>query len=65
MADIINNTGDNPGDKIKAPSGLWSPGDSDMNGYLEFGPTQGFTWEYGNPAYFFATRNGIRGRDIY
>lgn len=65
MADIINNTGDNQGDKLKIPSGLWNPGDADMNNYLEFGPNQGFTWEYGNPAYFFATRNGIRGRDIY
>ncbi len=36
----------------------------DHDGYLEYGPNQGFNWTYGNPAYFFATRNGVRGRDF-
>jgi hypothetical protein len=64
MANVINETDDNQPNMLRVPSGLWDPGDNDMNGYLEFGPKQGFSWEYGNPAFFWATRNGIRGRDF-
>lgn len=49
---------------IPPPSGTWNPGEPEMSGYLEYGSPQGFQWTYGGPAYFFATRNGIRGRDF-
>lgn len=64
MGKVIAETDDNQPNMLRVPSGLWDPGDADMNGYLEFGPKQGFSWEYGNPAFFWATRNGIRGRDF-
>lgn len=65
MADIISRTAVNPtGGQLPTPSGAWNPGDGEMNGYLEYGPNQGFFWTYGNPAFFFATRNGIRGQDL-
>ena len=35
-----------------------------MAGYLEYGQTQGFRWTYNLPAYFFATRDGVKGRDL-
>jgi prepilin-type N-terminal cleavage/methylation domain-containing protein len=67
-ADIINRTSttgglDDPG-MLPAPSGTWNPGDGEMNGYLEYGRPQGFFWTFGQPAYFWATRQGIRGRDL-
>lgn len=49
---------------VPYPSGLWNPGEGEMAGYLEYGAPQGFTWDYTKPAYFFATRNGIRGFDF-
>ena len=67
MSFIIADTDPNdpPGqNKLATPSGSWNPGDNEMNGYLEYGPKQGFSWTYGDPAYFFATRDGIRGRDF-
>ncbi len=67
MSTIIGDTdpGQNPpSNKLASPSGTWDPGNGEMNGYLEYGPNQGFNWTYGNPAYFFATRNGVRGRDF-
>lgn len=66
MSDVIANTdatGSDPA-KLKPPSGTWNPGATEMNGYLEYGTPQGFTWTYGGPAYFWATRDGIRGRDF-
>ena len=51
--------------KLPAPSGLWNPTEPVIGGpYYEYGANQGFTWTYGNPAYFWATRDGIRGRDF-
>jgi len=35
-----------------------------MDSKYLYGAKQGFTWEYGNPAFFWATRNGMRGRDL-
>ncbi len=65
IADIVANTSVTPEPgKLRPPSGTWNPGDGEMNGYLEYGPNQGFFWTYNLPAYFWATRDGIRGRDI-
>jgi len=66
MADVIADTDPSGTDptKLKPPSGTWNPGATEMDGYLEFGRPQGFTWTYGQPAYFWATREGIRGRDF-
>jgi prepilin-type N-terminal cleavage/methylation domain-containing protein len=67
MADVIVNTDVPTGDdqaRIPYPSGLWNPGEGEMSGYLEYGLREGFSWTYGNPAYFWATRNGIRGWDF-
>jgi len=50
--------------QLQAPAGTWNPGAGEMDGYLEYGQPQGFTWTFGLPAYFWATRNGIRGRDL-
>jgi hypothetical protein len=67
MADIIERTDTADGNdlaKLRAPSGVWNPGDNEMNGYLMYGPEWGFNWTYGGPAFFHATRNGVRGRDF-
>ncbi|MBC7773572.1 MAG: type II secretion system protein [Pyrinomonadaceae bacterium] len=61
MSTIIRATTDM---QIPAPSGTWNPGAGEMNGYLEYGQPQGFTWTYNLPAYFWATRDGLRGRDL-
>ncbi len=63
MADIIAQTSDTAPGGLPAPSGTWNPGVGEMSGYLEYGPPR-FIWEYGLPAYFFATRHGLRGRDV-
>lgn len=50
---------------LKSPSGVWNPTEAIMSGGMyEYGLAQGFQWEYGLPAYFWATRDGIRGRDF-
>jgi prepilin-type N-terminal cleavage/methylation domain-containing protein len=54
---------------LKPPSGNWDYSASLMNTEYEYGPTQGFDWWYttpghSDPAYFWFTRNGIRGRDF-
>lgn len=66
MNQIISDTDPTGADatKLRPPSGSWSPGSSEMDGYLEYGAPQGFTWTYGLPAYFWATRDGLRGRDF-
>jgi prepilin-type N-terminal cleavage/methylation domain-containing protein len=46
------------------PAGAWSHTTQVMQDYLEYGEKQGFTWKFGSPAYFWATRNGIQGRDF-
>ncbi|MCE2966835.1 MAG: prepilin-type N-terminal cleavage/methylation domain-containing protein [Phycisphaerales bacterium] len=49
---------------IPAPSGTWNPSIAEMSGYLEYGPRQGFDWTTGGLAYFWATRDGIKGWDV-
>lgn len=49
---------------LRAPSGLWSPGETEMSNRYLYGGREGFSWQYGNPAFFWATRDGIRGRDF-
>ncbi|CAN5769060.1 hypothetical protein BH11PLA1_BH11PLA1_04390 [soil metagenome] len=67
MATIIADTGTDVTDptKLRAPSGTWSPGEGEMATNFEYGSPQGFNWTYGGPAYFWATRDGIRGRDFF
>ncbi|MEZ6318234.1 MAG: prepilin-type N-terminal cleavage/methylation domain-containing protein [Phycisphaerales bacterium] len=48
---------------LGAPSGLWSPGDKIMR-FLKYSDREGFTWDYTQPGYFWATRNGLEGRDF-
>lgn len=53
--------------KLAAPSGTWNPTEAEMgSAYIQYGLAQGFDWRggYGKPGFFFATRNGIRGRDF-
>lgn len=67
-SDIILNTdqptGTTPG-MIRYPSGRWSPTEAEMgSNYIQYGRAQGFIWTYTEPAFFWATRDGLRGRDI-
>jgi prepilin-type N-terminal cleavage/methylation domain-containing protein len=77
MTDIIPATGPagggtsgaTPPSGLRYPSGTWFNGSWD--GELEmtrfdYGIGNGFDWSqgYGRPAYFWATRGGVRGRDI-
>lgn len=66
MAQIISDTDPSGTDasKLRPPSGTWNPGASEMDGYLEYGAPQGFNWKYNGPAYFWGTRDGLRGRDF-
>ncbi len=68
MSDVINDTGapaERAADRLWYPSGTWDPGEGEIGGsYIQFGRGQGFTWTYGLPAYFWATRDGVRGRDL-
>ncbi len=65
MADVIADTDPTGNDvaKLRPPSGNWDPGATEMANFA-YGLNQGFTWTYGQPAYFWATRDGIRGRDF-
>lgn len=69
MSDVIAKTATNGGqqqDRIEAPSGLWNPGNSEMNRFL-YGINEGFDWSNFSPAhpgFFWATRHGIRGVDL-
>jgi hypothetical protein len=46
------------------PSGRWEPGETEMgSGYIQFGLPR-FKWTYGGAAFYWATRDGIRGRDL-
>lgn len=68
MTDIISDTGA-PGDRDSSlllyPSGTWNPTEAEMgSSYIQFGRPQGFVWTYNQPAYFWATRDGVKGRDI-
>jgi len=66
MANIVADTDPTGNDftKLKTPSGTWAPGAGEMDGYLEYGRPQGFNWTFSGPAYFWATRDGVRGRDF-
>ncbi|MFI4897296.1 MAG: prepilin-type N-terminal cleavage/methylation domain-containing protein [Phycisphaerales bacterium JB059] len=46
------------------PSGLWNPGEGVMSGRQAYGAREGFDWDYSQPAYFWRTRNGVKGRDF-
>ncbi|MBX3361575.1 MAG: type II secretion system protein [Phycisphaeraceae bacterium] len=50
--------------KLPFPSGLWDVGETEMHGRMLYGREEGFIWDYTRPAYFWATRKGIRGRDV-
>jgi hypothetical protein len=69
MADVIARTSTNGGqqqDHIEAPSGVWNPGNGEMNLYL-YGVNSGFDWgDLTQPraAFFWATRHGLRGLDL-
>lgn len=67
MSNIIADTGlpaDTTSNALPYPSGLWNPTEAEMGGNMLYGQGQGFKWTYGNPAFFWATRNGIRGQDV-
>lgn len=66
VADVVADTDATGSDvsKLKTPSGTWNPTETEMATNFEYGAPQGFTWTYNNPAYFWATRDGIRGRDF-
>ena len=69
MRDIINRTATDLADdthNLNAPAGLWNgpTKESEMDGNFLFGAKEGFIWDYTNPAYFWATRNGLRGQDF-
>ncbi len=66
MTDITNDSATNPTTgQIYGPSGNFDYGDALMTGgEYEYGSQQGFYWTFNKPAYFWFTRNGIRGRDI-
>ncbi|MBC7833795.1 MAG: type II secretion system protein [Phycisphaerales bacterium] len=67
MADVIRQTappGNNDPEYLPAPSGLWTPGSAEMDQRMLYGAPQGFYWTYGRPAFFWATRKGLRGRDF-
>jgi prepilin-type N-terminal cleavage/methylation domain-containing protein len=67
---IINDTDQNsftPGMRafngLGLPAGPWQPSPQGMRA-LEYSEVQGFDWKYGDWAYLWATRLGIRGRDF-
>jgi prepilin-type N-terminal cleavage/methylation domain-containing protein len=80
MADVIGNTSTDPtrrvldGQSLPQPAGLWAPGQQEMDyffGGSTGSPPQavnsgfwGHRWDFTRPAYFFATRNGVRGIDF-
>lgn len=49
---------------LKPPSGNFDYGDALMDSEYEYAARQGFFWTFNKPAYFWFTRNGIRGRDF-
>jgi prepilin-type N-terminal cleavage/methylation domain-containing protein len=54
----------NQTDMLLAPSGNWNPGAGEMNYFYETYTRWGFRFDFGNPAYFWATRKGIQGLDL-
>jgi len=72
MAHLIADTGRPDGitpDRLLAPSGNWfdsaAQGETEMTRF-DYGVGNGFDWSQGycQPAYFWATRFGVRGRDF-
>ena len=65
LNDVISDTSTSTTDPntLLTPSGTWNPGEGEMS-LFEYGLPQGFVWTYNQPAYYFATRNGIKGRDF-
>jgi prepilin-type N-terminal cleavage/methylation domain-containing protein len=58
-----------PGANLYQPAGLWNPPDSELRYFFEFdGVPRTSEFEFdnnpGKPAYFWATRGGIRGVDL-
>ncbi len=71
IADTYIGNGDPPAGSnlILSPAGTWNPGETEMHNNFLYGMQEGFVWEYGTLqnggwAYFWATRNGVRGRDF-
>ncbi|MBY0261972.1 MAG: prepilin-type N-terminal cleavage/methylation domain-containing protein [Phycisphaerales bacterium] len=71
MRKIIEATSTSPGSGsgqadgvLQIPSGRFEPGEAELGTRFEYGAAQGFSWTYGLPAYFWRTRDGIRGRDL-
>jgi prepilin-type N-terminal cleavage/methylation domain-containing protein len=50
-------------ERLPAPAGVWNPGNAEMVRY-DYGINRGFVWTFNQPAYFWATRDGVHGRDI-
>jgi len=51
--------------KIPWPVADFDYGDDIIDGFpYHYGSTHGFQWTFGKPAYFYMTRDGIRGRDF-
>lgn len=66
-ADIIADTaapGEESNAKLDCPSGSWDFAEVIGNRLYQYGPREGFSWVHGEPAYFWATRHGLRGRDF-
>lgn len=67
IADIVARTdpaGTQP-NMLKPPWATFDYGDPVMTGsQYEYGSNQGFIWTFNKPAYFWFTRDGIRGRDF-
>jgi len=76
MADVIaftsTDTGTVPTDGLlPQPAGFWNPGETEMRYFFDIPAGQtstSSTYQFdllpSKPAYFLATRNGIRGRDV-
>lgn len=76
MSDVIaatsTDTGPTPTDGLlPQPAGLWNPGETELRYFFDIpnGQTSATSlYQFDNtpakPAYFLATRNGIRGRDV-
>jgi prepilin-type N-terminal cleavage/methylation domain-containing protein len=74
MADVIGATSTSPGlqtqnGELPQPAGNWNPPDQELRYFFEFtGTPAASSFQFDTvppkPAYFWATRNGIKGRDL-
>ncbi len=69
IRDVINQQAaareDRAPNKLAWPLADFDYKDTIMDAYpYYYGSTHGFNWTFGNPAYFYMTRDGIRGRDF-